>query len=170
MSADLHLRLCTRPCDRGVATCRRASQRRSCVTRHTSAPCLTASSAQLRQAIPKAMSWQTLRSSILALSTILWRTNLARLKRWACLCCLHIWRPAPPLGASLHAHRCCPSPRFSSRQTGASPVQVSKVRELEHWQLYLVDWGYNTAAERKKAAQNSRINILDKTQFQATIG
>ena len=49
-------------------------------------------------------------------------------------------------------------------------MQVSKVRELEHWQLYLVDWGYNTAAERKQAAHNSRIKTLDMSQFQATIG
>ena len=44
------------------------------------------------------------------------------------------------------------------------------MRGLEHWQLYLVDWGYNTTAERKKAVQNSRIKVVDKSQFQATTG
>eukprot|EP00891_Asterochloris_glomerata_P009363 jgi/Astpho2/9363/Aster-x1572 len=48
--------------------------------------------------------------------------------------------------------------------------KVCTVRELKHWQLYLVDWGYNTAAERKEAAQNARIKILNNSQFQATIG
>ena len=39
-------------------------------------------------------------------------------------------------------------------------VQVCKVPELEAWQLYLVDWGYNTAEERKRAQENPRIQLL----------
>lgn len=39
-------------------------------------------------------------------------------------------------------------------------VQVCKVPELEGWQLYLVDWGYNTAEERRRAEENPRITLL----------
>ncbi len=38
--------------------------------------------------------------------------------------------------------------------------QVCKVPELEAWQLYLVDWGYNTPDERKRAQANPRIRLL----------
>lgn len=41
-----------------------------------------------------------------------------------------------------------------------TPAQVSKLPELEAWQLYLVDWGYNTAAERERAAISPRIQLL----------
>jgi len=38
--------------------------------------------------------------------------------------------------------------------------KVCKVPELEGWQLYLVDWGYNTAEERRRAEENPRITLL----------
>ncbi len=37
---------------------------------------------------------------------------------------------------------------------------MCKLPDLEAWQLYLVDWGYNTAAERERAAINPRIQLL----------
>jgi len=36
---------------------------------------------------------------------------------------------------------------------------------LSAWQLYLVDWGYNTEVERHAAAQNPRINVISVQQF-----
>lgn len=44
-----------------------------------------------------------------------------------------------------------------SRST-ASPV-------FAVWKLYLVDWGYNTAEERARAASNPRIAVIDKAEF-----
>lgn len=46
-------------------------------------------------------------------------------------------------------------------------VQVSKVAELDKWQLYLVDWGYNTEAERQRADADPRITLLTKEAFLA---
>jgi hypothetical protein len=48
-------------------------------------------------------------------------------------------------------------------------VQVCKVKELEHWQLYLVDWGYNTEAERQQAAANPRVNLVNLEQLQNAV-
>ena len=45
--------------------------------------------------------------------------------------------------------------------------QVSKVAELDKWQLYLVDWGYNTETERKRAEADPRITLLTKEAFLA---
>ena len=44
---------------------------------------------------------------------------------------------------------------------------MSKVAELDKWQLYLVDWGYNTEAERRRAAADPRITLLNKGDFLA---
>jgi hypothetical protein len=33
------------------------------------------------------------------------------------------------------------------------------------WQLYLVDWGYNTPGERQAAAAHPRINVVDIQGF-----
>jgi hypothetical protein len=49
-------------------------------------------------------------------------------------------------------------------------LQVCKVPELEDWQLYLVDWGYNTEEERKRAEANSRISVINKAQMEAAVG
>lgn len=46
-------------------------------------------------------------------------------------------------------------------------AQVSKVEELDKWQLYLVDWGYNTEAERRRAEADPRITLLNKEDFLA---
>ena len=39
-------------------------------------------------------------------------------------------------------------------------TQVCKEPKLQDWQLYLVDWGYNTAEERQRAQDNPRIELL----------
>ncbi len=33
--------------------------------------------------------------------------------------------------------------------------------ELAAWALYLVDWGYNTEAERRRAAADPRVQVVD---------
>ena len=40
---------------------------------------------------------------------------------------------------------------------------------LEAWELYLVDWGYNTAAERERAARNPRIEVIAVDDFTAML-
>ncbi len=42
--------------------------------------------------------------------------------------------------------------------------------ELQEWQLYLVDWGYNTREERERAEANPRISVINKAQFEAAVG
>ena len=44
-------------------------------------------------------------------------------------------------------------------------LQVCQVKELDHWQLYLVDWGYNTQQERDRAADNPRIHVVSHDQM-----
>ncbi|GIL77630.1 hypothetical protein Vretifemale_7132, partial [Volvox reticuliferus] len=44
--------------------------------------------------------------------------------------------------------------------------KVARDPSLSDWQLYLVDWGYNTPQERARAAANPAITILDKRQFE----
>ena len=39
------------------------------------------------------------------------------------------------------------------------------MKELDHWQLYLVDWGYNTVEERKRASSNPRIQDVNHDQM-----
>ena len=41
---------------------------------------------------------------------------------------------------------------------------------LADWRLYLVDWGYNTAPERARAAQNPRIEVVGIQSFQELAG
>lgn len=36
---------------------------------------------------------------------------------------------------------------------------------FEQWQLYLVDWGYNTPAERERAANSGRIRVIGVREF-----
>lgn len=43
--------------------------------------------------------------------------------------------------------------------------QVTKTPGAECWQLYLVDWGYNTPAERQAAAANPRVTVIDRPGF-----
>ncbi len=47
---------------------------------------------------------------------------------------------------------------------------MCKVPELSGWALYLVDWGYNTAEERARAAANPRIEVVDKARLKQLVG
>lgn len=40
--------------------------------------------------------------------------------------------------------------------------KVIAEKDLQAWSLYLVDWGYNTAAERQRAKDTGRICVVDK--------
>ncbi|KAK9800246.1 hypothetical protein WJX73_005837 [Symbiochloris irregularis] len=44
--------------------------------------------------------------------------------------------------------------------------KVCKVAELDHWHLYLVDWGYNTEQERSTAGKNKRISVVNMERLQ----
>ncbi|WIA23028.1 hypothetical protein OEZ86_009943 [Tetradesmus obliquus] len=48
--------------------------------------------------------------------------------------------------------------------------KVTKAPGAEAWQLYLVDWGYNTPAERQAAAADPRITVVDLQHFQQLMG
>jgi hypothetical protein len=41
---------------------------------------------------------------------------------------------------------------------------------LEKWELFLVDWGYNTEEERARARANPRIRVVDVETFAETLG
>lgn len=43
--------------------------------------------------------------------------------------------------------------------------KVCKASDLDDWELYLVDWGYNTPAERERAAANPRIDVIGVEEF-----
>mmetsp|Transcript_40753 Transcript_40753/g.68249 ORF Transcript_40753/g.68249 Transcript_40753/m.68249 type:complete len:338 (+) Transcript_40753:127-1140(+) len=43
--------------------------------------------------------------------------------------------------------------------------KVIKEPALDDWNLYLVDWGYNTVEEREWAAANDRINLIGIDEF-----
>lgn len=45
--------------------------------------------------------------------------------------------------------------------------KVAQDPRLQGWQLYLVDWGYNTAEERARAEASERITLINKEQFEA---
>jgi phosphoglycolate phosphatase-like HAD superfamily hydrolase len=45
--------------------------------------------------------------------------------------------------------------------------KVAATPGAEAWRLFLVDWGYNTPAERARAAAHSRITVLDVGAFGA---
>ncbi|KAI3741317.1 hypothetical protein L1987_58989 [Smallanthus sonchifolius] len=47
----------------------------------------------------------------------------------------------------------------------ATLKNVIKEPELDGWNLYLVDWGYNTEKEREEAANYSRIHLLQLSDF-----
>lgn len=47
--------------------------------------------------------------------------------------------------------------------------QVCQVKELDHWSLYLVDWGYNTKEERDRAADNPRVHVVNHQQLSKAI-
>ncbi|PRW56992.1 hypothetical protein C2E21_4196 [Chlorella sorokiniana] len=43
--------------------------------------------------------------------------------------------------------------------------KVAQVPSLQQYQLYLVDWGYNTEPERQRAAAHGRIAVIDADEF-----
>jgi hypothetical protein len=47
--------------------------------------------------------------------------------------------------------------------------KVCAVPGLGHWNLYLVDWGYNTGEERAAAAANPRVRVIDAAEFGALL-
>ncbi|XP_057435668.1 uncharacterized protein LOC130728270 [Lotus japonicus] len=47
----------------------------------------------------------------------------------------------------------------------ATLKNVIKEPELDGWNLYLVDWGFNTQKEREEAAANPRIQVLGLSDF-----
>lgn len=47
--------------------------------------------------------------------------------------------------------------------------KVEKISDLDHWNLYIVDWGYNTAPEREAAAANPRVSVIDVQQFKGLV-
>ena len=47
--------------------------------------------------------------------------------------------------------------------------KVCATTGLEDWELFLVDWGYNTAEERARAVANPRITLLGIDAFVAML-
>lgn len=47
--------------------------------------------------------------------------------------------------------------------------KVEKISELDAWNLYLVDWGYNTEPERTSATADPRLSVIDVAAFQGLI-
>ncbi|MEW5297073.1 MAG: hypothetical protein WDW38_005882 [Sanguina aurantia] len=47
--------------------------------------------------------------------------------------------------------------------------KVALLPDCQSWELYLVDWGYNTPAERLRAATNPRIQVISVAEFQAVL-
>lgn len=47
---------------------------------------------------------------------------------------------------------------------------MATLPSLAGWNLYLVDWGYNTPAERTRAAANERIEVVDAARFAQLAG
>lgn len=56
------------------------------------------------------------------------------------------------------------------RSDRCDAAQVAKLDDMAHWNLYLVDWGYNTAAERERAGANSRIRVINRAEFAELAG
>lgn len=54
---------------------------------------------------------------------------------------------------------------MSSAWPAQPSLQVAKLESLAQYRLYLVDWGYNTAEERRRAAANERIEVVDIKRF-----
>jgi hypothetical protein len=47
----------------------------------------------------------------------------------------------------------------------ATMQKVMKLKELEAYHLYLVDWGYNTEHERQFASKSERIELINMARF-----
>lgn len=64
--------------------------------------------------------------------------------------------------------------RHSTRATAdhcppSRSSQVAKDPQLDGWELFLVDWGYNTPEERARASANPRIEVVDAQGFAALL-
>ncbi|GAU39482.1 hypothetical protein TSUD_159140 [Trifolium subterraneum] len=51
----------------------------------------------------------------------------------------------------------------------ATLKNVIKEPELDNWNLYLVNWGFNTQKERDEAAANPRIQLLELSDFSSKL-
>lgn len=51
----------------------------------------------------------------------------------------------------------------------ATLEKVCATPGLEQWELYLVNWGYNTKEERTRAEENPRIKLLGPREFQSLV-
>ncbi|XP_014498196.1 uncharacterized protein LOC106759510 [Vigna radiata var. radiata] len=51
----------------------------------------------------------------------------------------------------------------------ATLKNVIKEPELDNWNLYLVNWGFNTQKEREEAAANPRIQVLELSDFSSKL-
>ncbi|KAK8466324.1 hypothetical protein PHAVU_008G061500 [Phaseolus vulgaris] len=51
----------------------------------------------------------------------------------------------------------------------ATLKNVIKEPELDNWNLYLVNWGFNTQKEREEAAANPRIQVLELFDFSSKL-
>lgn len=58
---------------------------------------------------------------------------------------------------------------FFSPATHAITLQVAKEPKTANWQLYLVDWGYNTPPERAAAAAHPKITVVDIDGFKQVL-
>lgn len=75
---------------------------------------------------------------------------------------LKLWSMISPLAV------CTPMRQIASAPAAAA-LQVCQVKELDHWMLYLVDWGYNTKQEREQASSNPRIQVVNHQQLSQAI-
>jgi hypothetical protein len=55
---------------------------------------------------------------------------------------------------------------FKADSLGCVSFQVVASPLKDSWQLMLVDWGYNTLAERQAAAQHPLIELVGLEQFE----
>ena len=74
-------------------------------------------------------------------------------------------RPKTEVLAALAA-RAPPAARLLFVEDKYSTLEkVAAAEGFEKWELYLVDWGYNTAAERAAAAAHPRIRLVSPATF-----
>ena len=48
-------------------------------------------------------------------------------------------------------------------------VTLDKIRDMTDLNLYLVDWGYNTEKERRRAHEDPQIEVLERQSFEALL-
>ncbi|KAG2501909.1 hypothetical protein HYH03_000407 [Edaphochlamys debaryana] len=74
-------------------------------------------------------------------------------------------RPKGEVLAALAAQHPDASARLFVEDKLSTLEKVAKDPSLSNWQLYLVDWGYNTPAERARAEAHPAITIVDAQGF-----